>query len=300
MNKWVRRTSIGLATLAVLGIVTTVVGKSMGERKMKRHIVLPVAPLAIPADAAHIERGRYLFSTRGCIDCHGANGAGKTVIKDGPMYIVSPNITGGANSATRGYTSVDWVRVLRHGVKPNGNPVMIMPSEDYARFTDEDMASLIAYLQQLPAVPGQRAVIQLPTAVKVLYAFGAIKDASEKIDHTLPPPKPVEDAVTIEHGAYVANACMGCHGDGFSGGKIPGGAPTWPAAANLTPGKGSAMHRYPTAELFMAMMRSGHRPDGSAISHVMPFGSLGRMNDVDLRALHAFLKTLPARDAGQR
>jgi mono/diheme cytochrome c family protein len=300
MSKWVKRTSILLATLALLGIVTTVVGKSMGERKMARNIVLTVPPLEVTADAAHIERGRYLYSTRGCVDCHGANGAGKTVIKDGGMYVVAPNITAGANSVTSSYKAIDWVRTLRHGVKPNGNPVMIMPSEDYNRLTDDDTAALVAYLQQLPAVPGLRALIEVPAPVKVLYAFGVIKDASEKIDHTLPPSKPVPAEVTIEHGAYVANSCIGCHGSHLSGGKIPGGAPTWPAAANLTPGKGSAMSRYPTADVFLAMMRSGHRPDGTAISAVMPFGSLGKMDDTDLRALHAYLQTVPARASGQR
>jgi mono/diheme cytochrome c family protein len=299
-GKWVKRTSILLAALAGLGIVTTVVGKSMGERKMTRNVALSVTPLEISADPAHLERGHYLYNTRGCVDCHGANGAGKTVIKDGGMYVVAPNITGGANSVTTGYKAVDWVRTLRHGIKPNGNPVMIMPSEDYARLTDDDTASLVAYLQQMPAVPGERAQINVPVPVKVLYAFGVIKDASEKIDHTLPPSRPVPEAVTLEHGAYVANSCIGCHGQHLSGGKIPGGAPTWPAAANLTPGKGSAMSRYPTPDLFLAMMRSGHRPDGTPISQVMPFGSLGRMNDTDLRAVHAYLKTVPARDAGQR
>jgi mono/diheme cytochrome c family protein len=300
MSKWVKRTSILLAALALLGIVTTVVGKSMGERKMVRNIVLTVPPLEVTADAAHIERGRYLFNTRGCADCHGANGAGKTVLKDGGMFVVSPNITGGANSVTSGYKAIDWVRTLRHGVKPNGNPVMVMPSEDYNRLTDDDTAALIAYLQQLPSVPGERAQIEVPAPVKVLYAFGVIKDASEKIDHALPPSRPVPEAVTLDHGAYVANSCIGCHGAHLSGGKIPGGPPTWPAAANLTPAKGSAMGRYPTADMFLAMMRSGHRPDGTAISAVMPFGSLGQMNDTDLRALHAYLQTVPARPTGQR
>ncbi|TFW29602.1 c-type cytochrome [Massilia horti] len=300
MNKWVKRTSIGLATLALVGVVTAVVGNKMGEQKMARTIALTVAPVEVISDAQHIERGRYLFNTRGCAECHGANGAGKTVMKDGGMLVVAPNITTGANSVTTGYKTVDWVRTLRHGVKPNGNPVMIMPSEDFNRLTDDDTAALIAYVLQMPALPGKSAVIQVPVPVKVLYAFGVIKDASEKIDHNLPPAKAVEAGVTPEHGAYVANACIGCHGEHLSGGKIPGGPPTWPAAANLTPGKGSAMTRYPTPEIFMAMLRSGHRPDGTAVSQVMPFGSLGQMTDTDLRALHAYLLTVPARDAGQR
>jgi hypothetical protein len=36
------------------------------------------------------------------------------------------------------------------------------------------------------------------------------------------------------------------------------------------------------------MMRSGKRPDGSAIP-VMPFASLKTISDTDLRALHPYL-----------
>jgi hypothetical protein len=32
----------------------------------------------------------------------------------------------------------------------------------------------------------------------------------------------------------------------------------------------------------------------------MPFESLSKLNDVDARALHAYLKTVPARPAGGR
>ena len=105
--------------------------------------------------------------------------------------------------------------------------------------------------------------------------------------------------MTKEHGAYVANMCIGCHGEHLSGGRIPGGPPDWPPAANLTPGEQSAMARYPDAATFMAMLRSGKRPDGSPIK-VMPFESLGKLDDVDVQALHAYLKTVPPRPAGGR
>ncbi len=52
------------------------------------------------------------------------------------------------------------------------------------------------------------------------------------------------------------------------------------------------MARYDRASSFIAMMRSGKRPDGSAISGVMPFDSFGRMNDTDLSALYLYLASL--------
>jgi mono/diheme cytochrome c family protein len=300
MSKWVKRTSIALVGLALLGIMTAVVGKAMGERKMQRQVAFLLPPLSVQADATRVEQGRYLYNTRGCAECHGAKGAGQTVVHDGGMFVVAPNITGGANGVTAHYKVADWVRTVRHGVKPDGRPVMMMPSADYNRMTDEDMAALVAFLQQMPPVAGERARIEVPSPVTALYGFGLIKDAAEEIDHQMPAPKPVPLDASAQYGAYVANTCIGCHGPKLSGGKIPGGAPTWPAAANLTPGKGSAMARYPTPDVFIAMMRSGHRPDGTAISKVMPFGSLGKMNDTELRALHAYLKTVEPRAGGQR
>jgi mono/diheme cytochrome c family protein len=299
MSKWVKRTSIALATLALLAVAATVVGKAMGERKMARSVALQVRPLDVEVDAAHVERGRYLYNTRGCAECHGADGAGKTYVRDSGMFVVAPNITSGPNGTTAQYGVVDWVRTVRHGVKPNGNPVMIMPSEDYSRLTDEDMAALVAYVQQLRPVAGSKAVIDVPAQVKALYAFGVIKDASEKIDHTRGPARRVAPAITPEYGAYVADACIGCHGAALSGGRIPGTPPSWPAAANLTPGKGSAMVHYGSPDQFVDMLRTGRRPDGKPISPVMPFGSLKQMNDTDMRALYAYLKTMPPREAGR-
>ena len=93
------------------------------------------------------------------------------------------------------------------------------------------------------------------------------------------------------HGRYVANMCQGCHGPRLHGGKVTGGAPDWPEAADLTPGAGHAMTRYTDAGAFARMLRSGRRPDGSAVA-VMPFESLSKLSDVDVQALHAYLQTL--------
>jgi len=298
MNKWMKRTCVALAVLAAGSVATVIVGKHLGERKLQRVVKVSVAPLNTHNDPGYLEQGRYLFATRGCADCHGASGAGKEVIRSGAMLVVSPNITAGANSVTSSYGGEDWVRTLRHGVKPDGTPIMIMPSEDFNRLTDDDLAAVIAYARQLPPVAGPKRVLELPVAVKVLYAFGVVKDAAEMIDHALPPEVPVKVEVSVAHGAYVAKTCIGCHGPTFSGGKIPGAPPEWPSPANLTPGEGTVMHRYRSPELFLAMLRSGKRPDGTPISAVMPFGSLRQMNDTDVRALHSYLQSLPPRAAG--
>jgi cytochrome c553 len=210
------------------------------------------------------------------------------------MFVRAPDISPSPQSVVARYGEADWVRTIRHGVKPDGRPVMIMPSEDYNRLVDTDVAAIIAYARQLPPASGAKAEVRLPTLVKALYAAGVVRDASEKIDHSLPPSLPVAEGVTSEHGAYVANSCIGCHGKQLAGGKIPGAPPDWPAAAKLSPGPGSALDRYPTAEQFMAMLKTGKRPDGTSVSEVMPFASLKELSEVDARAVYLHLRSLPS------
>lgn len=58
------------------------------------------------------------------------------------------------------------------------------------------------------------------------------------------------------------------------------------------------MAGYPDAPSFAAMLKTGKRPDGSAIA-VMPFESLAQLSRTDADALHLYLRSVPLRDAGQ-
>jgi mono/diheme cytochrome c family protein len=292
MRTWIRR---GLAALLVLalGVAAAVaVGLQLAQRKGQRHIAVNVQPVAVPTDAVALERGRYLYTSRGCAECHGAAGGGRRFVDGGDsLQLAGPAIARGDGTATARYNVVDWVRTVRHGVKPDGTPLRVMPSEDFNRLTDADLGALIAYTQSLPPVPAQAAVIRLPLPARVLYGFGQMPDAADKIDHTLAPQQPVPEGVTLEHGKYVANMCLGCHGLSLAGGRIPGAPPDWPAAARLV-GDGNVMHaHYVNAQTFLDMLKSGKRSDGSAIA-VMPFEALSKLSETDARALHLYLTSL--------
>ncbi len=293
--------AIVVAGLVVVFAALALAASWLAERKRARVFEFAVAPVAFVSDAAAIERGRYLYESRGCMECHGSDGAGRDVVDDPQgMYVHSPNISPGPGSVVTGYTEVDWVRAIRHGVSPRKHALFLMPSKDYSRLTDADLAAIVAYVRSLPPAKGKGAAIRLPFLVKALYAAGAVKDDAEVIDHARPPPAPVPEAISVEHGAYVATGCTGCHGDGLAGGKIPGTPPDWPPAANLTPGTDSAMGRYPSETAFASMLRTGKRPDGSAVSRVMPFATLGKLNDTDIGAVYVYLRSLPPRPFGGR
>ena len=299
MGKWLKRGATALGILVLLAAAAVFAGLHLAERRMTRQVPVAVKPVAYSAEAATVERGKYLFASRGCVDCHGANGGGRVFVDNGSdLFIKGPNITSGAGGVVAAYQPADWVRSIRHGVAPGGRPLMIMPSEDYNRFTDADLGALVAYVRSLPPASGTGAEVRLPLPARVLYGFGAIQDAAAKIDHSLPPAQPVSEGVNLQHGAYVANMCLGCHGAQLTGGRIPGGPPDWPAAANLTPvGVSPMVSHYAEAAAFAKMLKTGQRPDGSRIQ-VMPFESLKELSDTDVRALHLYLKSLPAKPQG--
>lgn len=299
MKRIIKWPLIGVGVIAVVIGGALLAGNFLADQKRGRIVRADIPALAYNSDPVVLPHGKYLFESRGCIECHGNDGAGKVFINESDGFFVrAPNITPGG--VVSQYSEKDWVAVIRHGLKPDGRPLLIMPTEDYNRLSDADLAALIAYVRQLPTstVPG--ADIRLTMLVKTLYGFGVIRDGAEKVDHSLPPAPAVSAAVNIEYGAYVAAMCMGCHGEQFSGGRIPGAPPHWPAAANLTRGEGNIWSRYPDAESFRKMMRSGLRPDGSPVSAVMPFPSLKQLTDTDLDAMRLYLHSLPPRAAGNR
>jgi mono/diheme cytochrome c family protein len=287
-----------IGTLLLLVVLLAASVPFLSDRKKHREIDIRVAPVAYVSDPAALARGKYLFQSRGCAECHGENGAGRLFI-DAPngFRVWSPNISPGAGSVVASYKEADWVRAIRHGVRPDKRPLLIMPSEDYNRMTDVDLAALVAYVRSLPPAAGQPARFEMPLLLKALYVAGVVRDAPERIDHSLPPAQPVAEGVTPEHGAYVAQMCKGCHGDALKGGKIPGAPPDWPPAADLT--AAATYATYDSPQKFRTMMRSGKRPNGSAIQ-VMPFATLAQMNDTDLDALYLYLSALPRGATAQR
>lgn len=277
------------AAIAFVVVVVVAVGSTYwwGGRKLVRTVEVSVAPVAIPTDTASIAHGRYLYESRGCMDCHGAKGAGKQIFDEpNGLRVRAPDITP-ANPDVAKYRAEDWDRAIRHGVGPTGRPLLIMPSEDYNRLSNEDFGALVAYVRSLPPADGKPGEVRFPWYAQGLYGAGVIRDAAQKIDHTLPPSPAIVPAASPGYGRYVANACIGCHGAELRGGHIPGAPPDWPPAADLRPD--GTMKRYTEPQQFVAMMRTGKRPDGTDVSRVMPFSSFAKMNDTDLNALYIYL-----------
>ena len=296
------RNILKLVGWTALGLVLLVLGAGAGvyalsNAKLHRRYTISVQVPPVPDGAEGVARGRHLVETRGCLDCHGANLAGHVVINDPAMGVTAgPNITRGRGGLPDGFNREDWVRAIRHGVGHDGRPLVLMPAQEYAHMSDDDVGAIIAYLESVPKVDQASIPVRLGPVARALLVANKMPLAAEVIDHAHVEPAQIAPAPTADYGRYLAVGCTGCHGPNFSGGKIAAGPPDWPPARNLTPG-GDLGHW--TEADFIRVLRTARRPDGTELSPVMP-RAFGQLDDTELRALWAYLHTLPAVSTGQR
>jgi cytochrome c553 len=288
----------------VLGAIVAVLVLAVGvvyltsNLKLHKHYVVQVPQLAIPHDSAAIARGSHLaHAITACVDCHGADLAGTTMIDQPAFAVVSaPNITpAGLGSQL---SDMDLVRALRYGVAPDGRSLAVMPSSVFYHLSDADLAALIAYVRSVPPASHPLKPTRYGPIGRMLLAAGKMPILQAALIDTAAPRPAPPPAVSAEYGAYLASVggCHECHGPGLSGGPIPGGDPNAPPAANLTP---EGIGRWTAAD-FQRALREGKRPDGTSLKPFMPWRIARNMTDDEIAALWAYLQTVPAKPYGGR
>ncbi len=297
---WVRRLTMGVAAVVFLvaGAFAGVYGFSV--QGMTRQYDVPEPQLTIRTDSATVARGRHLAVAVGkCNDCHDPGLKGKIFIQD-PAFglLVTSNLTSGRGGVLSNYTDGQLARAIRNGVRYDGSPLLFMPSNEFNHFSDEDLAAIIAYVRAQPPVDNELPKSKVGLLPRLLYVTNKLDLVpAELIDHAKHPPT-IPAGVTREYGEYMAQTggCFGCHGPGLSGGPIPGAPPSFPKATNITP---TGIGKWTEAQ-FIQAMRSGVRPDGTAINPFMPWNAVGQLSDDELRALWLYLTSVPSRASGTR
>jgi mono/diheme cytochrome c family protein len=255
-----------------------------------------VAALAL---ARAQERGKHLIDTRvGCAACHGADFSG-SVIVDMPIVgrWVAPNLTGGAGSVTPNYTASDWDHAVRHGLR-HGGRASSMPAIDFINLSDHELSDIVAYIRSKPKVDRDPGSIRFGPMFSILIATNPEAFTAARIDHQKPHAvEPPEAVVSLEYGEHLVQVCRGCHGERLSGGKLKGD-PHMPVVANLTPHE-TGLRDWSEAD-FIRSLREGKRKDGTAINEAMPWKAYGQMGDDELKAIYAYLRTVPPVPKGNR
>jgi mono/diheme cytochrome c family protein len=295
--RWSARIVSGVLVLVVVAVGSVY---AFTEHRLGRKFVVPRHALVLPDDPGAVARGERIATVKGCNDCHGPVLQGTTLLDDPAFGRVSaPNIGPGRPGGQ--LEPVDWELAVRHGLRRDGSALLIMPAHEFHSMTDEDLGSIVVWSRALPATVSSLPAQRVGPVARVAYAIGKLPLMSaEMIEHDVTHLSRLEPAITKEYGKYAAAGCVGCHGENYSGGPIPGTPSSWKAPKNITPDSATGIGTW-TEEDFVVALRTGKRPDGRMIdTSAMPVRMTMRMTDVELRAAYRFLRSLPARPYGNR
>ena len=278
-----------VAALLVVVMLAGVVVYLLAERRINRTYQVSVPAITVSTDAEAVARGKRLATVVApCAECHGHDSGGKVMLDElamGTLHAV--NLTRGRGGIAARYSDEDWVRALLHGVRRDGRSVVFMPSHEF-HFTRQNTADLIAYFRALPAVDREHPAPKIGLLARAL-SFGPLPLLpAELIDHgtvAFAQPPTTTDPIVVGQHLLDTAGCRGCHEPDLAGG---GGPP--PGAANITP---VGIGDWSDAD-FLKAIRTHLRPNGTKISDAMP-AAYGQMTDAELAAIHADLKTVPAK-----
>jgi mono/diheme cytochrome c family protein len=264
----------GLAIVSIVAVLLIVIYAG-SEYRLRQKFDIATSAIEVSTDSASLDRGRHVFETRGCEGCHGKGLEGK-VFFDDPMLarLIAPNVV----RAIKGYSNPELARLLRHGVRPNGRGVAVMPSAMFYHLDDADLGGLIAYLRTLP----EKGSDTLPaTSMRLLARVGLVmgKYKLEPLNITHNAPRASNGPEPVTRGQYLArSSCSECHGQRLEGG-------------DRTPAL-MIVAAYSQAE-FAHLMREGVLKDGRKLELM---GDVARsrfvhFSDEEVGALYAYLST---------
>jgi len=267
---------VGLAFVSLLVVAYGVV-YAISESRVRHAYALTRETVALPTDSASLAEGKRLAQIRGCTGCHGALAQGDTFLDSWLLArVVSPNLT----QATRTYSTDDLVRIVRHGVRPDGKSVVVMPSGMFNPLTDQDLGAILAYLKSLPVSEGPGPGVRVGPMARLMFTLGKFSTAAHEADSAAKLAS-VYPAATDSNwqGAYLARtACTECHGLDLRG--DPSGIPPDLKIAGAYP-----------RDAFTRLMRTGVPVNGRDLG-LMKEVALQRFShftDEEIRSLHGYL-----------
>jgi mono/diheme cytochrome c family protein len=302
MKRILKVFGIVLGTLTGLIIIALVLTYNNTEARLNRVYDVPRDPLTIPTDETASARGRRIFQFRGCLACHGDSLEGKVYLDDPALgQVIAGNLTRGEGGFGATFKDADWIAAIRYGIRPDGTPLLFMPSTEFYYLSDGDLADVIAFIKSVPAADHVQALSSVSLTGRVIMALvpAASFMPAELIPMDAPRPIAPEPGITVEYGEYLTYSCKVCHGPTMSGGVIPTFPSDYPPALNLTWGEGSRLSAWEEQD-FIDFIRTGMKHGKQVDTKYMPWGSYQYMTDDELKAVWLYLQSLPPKAYGNR
>jgi mono/diheme cytochrome c family protein len=299
---------LGIALLVSLSVATVAVGYLY----VRKPAMAAPSAIRVEATAVRLARGKYLFTLADCDACHsqrdfsrfggpvvnGGRGIG-TVFPDSmglPGRVAPPNITPDQETGIGAWTDGEKIRAIREGIGRDGHVLFpMMPYTSFRHMSDEDVYSLVAYLNSLQPVKHRvpRTMIQFPVSL-------LIKDTPRPTPSVAAPDR--SDA--RQYGRYLVTVagCMECHTAKLSGGKTFRMAPdVVVVSANISPDPDTGIGKWSEQDFldrfyqYREYVQNGSPLASPQSFTVMPWLNFCQLSAEDLRAVYAFLRSQPPR-----
>ncbi|TXN25141.1 c-type cytochrome [Methylobacterium sp. WL9] len=262
------------------------------------------------AETDPVKRGAYLATAGDCVACHTAPG-GKPFAGNYPLntpigVIMTPNLTPDKETGLGNWTEEDFEKSFRHGIGKDGKYLYpAFPFGWYTKVTSDDTKAIFAYLKSLPAVNEKKKDNGIDFPFNIRSALITWRTAFFKEGEFRPDPNA---SAEVNRGGYLVEGlghCGMCHnenklvGNSSLAGKLGGGVIDGWYAPNITPDDHQGIGAW-TDEEVVSYLKTGTAPGNRPGVAAGPMRqtideSLSKMTDADLKAIVAYLRSVPAK-----
>lgn len=267
-------------------------------------------PAFAQADPDLVARGKYLATMGDCSACHTAPGgkelAGNYALNMPFGVIMTPNLTADKETGLGDYTYEDFEKSFRQGYSKHvGYLYPAFPFGWFTKVSDDDTRAIWAYLRSLPPVNEKRKPSEIPFPFSVRTALVTWRTAFFTDARFKPDPNA---SAEVNRGAYLVEGlghCAMCHnenklvGNSSFAGRFGGGVIDGWYAPNITPDGHQGIGAWSDDEVVTYLKTGtapGNRPGvaaGPMRQTIME--SLSQVKEEDLKAMVAYLRTVPAK-----
>ncbi|MBI3210763.1 MAG: cytochrome C [Candidatus Solibacter usitatus] len=295
-----------------------VVGGGFAYLSLRKPNAAPPSSIVIERTPERLARGKYLFEVvNDCDGCHSERDFtrfGNPVVTRGkgfqfpaemglPGTVAAPNISSDVETGIGGYTDGEILRALREGIAKDGHAMFpLMPYPYYAKMSDEDAYSLVAFIRTIPPVKAKQPPVALKFPVNLMMT-GVPKPLAA------PVPQP-DRSNKLKYGEYLTTvaACVECHTPEvrgqlveekrFGGGREFRLMGTRVLSANITSdtqtglGKLSEDQWVEKFYQYKEYVEKGSKKVGPEGVTLMPWLAYAQMEEADLRAIYTYMRTV--------
>lgn len=312
--KIVRKVLLGLFILIVV-----VVGGGYAWLQTAYPKVSEAPDLIVDITPERIERGEYLARhVTGCLDCHSTRDYSRyagpvvagTLGKGGERFGEEMGFPGNfyAQNITpfhlKDWTDGELYRAITAGVSRDGHPLFpVMPYGNFGKMDKEDIYAIIAFIRTLPSIENT------PPASEASFPMNLIMRTipADAVHQSRPSP---DDLVAYGKYMITAAGCADCHTPMEKGEPLPGmnyaGGFEFPfpsgmvRSANITPDEETGIGSWDEAtflqrfHMFADSSYTAAKLGESDATTIMPWELYAGMQEQDLSAIYAYLRTVKA------